>query len=104
MKASEVLAKALEEIDEANVPAELRAVAFEKAVDLVLADAGLSSEQMPQPLGRGASDPIGGSSRALSRRLSRRLLEAQGRPPGRSRYLRLRRAGTPGHHQPKEAG
>ena len=39
MKMSEVFVRALKEVDEANVPPELRVVAFEKAVDMALPDA-----------------------------------------------------------------
>jgi hypothetical protein len=40
MEVREVLVRALEEVDEAKVPAELRSVAFGKAVDLVAIGAG----------------------------------------------------------------
>jgi hypothetical protein len=48
MEVHEVLVQALKEVDEANVPQELRAVAFGKAVDLVAANAGGTAEQSQQ--------------------------------------------------------
>jgi hypothetical protein len=46
MEVREVLVQALVEVDEANVPAELRSVAFGKAVDLLVARAGESTEPL----------------------------------------------------------
>jgi len=48
MEVHDVLVRALKEVDEANVPQELRAVAFGKAVDLVVADVGGTTERAQQ--------------------------------------------------------
>jgi hypothetical protein len=48
MEVHEMLIQALKEVDEANIPQELRAVAFGKAVDLVAANAGGTTEQSQQ--------------------------------------------------------
>jgi hypothetical protein len=77
MKVSDILVRALKEVDDANIPDELRAVAFEKAVDLVRVDAGVPIGQPQQPPGNGAAAPAGEAEPAADTtplgRIARRL-------------------------------
>jgi hypothetical protein len=55
MEVREVLVRALKEVDEADIPSELRAVAFGKAVDLLSTGAQDATRQLPPP----RRDPLG---------------------------------------------
>jgi hypothetical protein len=55
MEVHDVLVRALKAVDEADIPEELRTVAFGKAVDLIAADAGGTTERSQQRRDLGGS-------------------------------------------------